>query len=111
MSASYFVRYEGEGYTHKAFLSQYRDRHVPILARFPGIRRILLHVPTTWEDPFPVTPDRFTLLVEMVFDCKADLEAALQSEARAAARADFANLQQVGTVRHQATASEEVFSR
>jgi uncharacterized protein (TIGR02118 family) len=112
LSVSYFVRYEGRADSPEAFLSHYRDHHAPILARFPGIRRIVLHWPTAWNDPFPVKPDRFALLAQMEFDTAADLEAALHSSARVAAREDFAAFPPFqGTVYHQAAISEEVFAR
>ena len=112
MSVSYFVRYEGQAESQAAFLSHYRDHHVPILARFPGIVRIVLHTPISWQDPFPVKPDRFALLAQMVFASKDDLDRALQSEARATARDDFGSFPPFhGLVYHQAASSEEVFSR
>ena len=111
MPVSYFVRYEGQAENAEAFLARYRDRHVPILARFPGIRRIVLHTPAAWQDPYPVTPDRFALIAQMIFDSQADLENALRSEARASAREDFAQFPPFhGTVYHQAAVSEEVFA-
>lgn len=111
MSVSYFVRYDGQAKDLQEFLRHYRQRHVPILARFPGIRRIVLHLPATWQDPFPVTPDRFALLVQMVFDTADDLQRALESSARVEARGDFENFPPFhGIVFHQATQSEEIFS-
>jgi uncharacterized protein (TIGR02118 family) len=111
-SVSYFVRYEGQAESPEAFLSRYRRQHAPILARFPGIRGIVLHTPTTWQDPFPVKPDRFALIAQMIFDTKDDLDKALQSDARAIARDDFSAFPPFhGIVYHQAVISEEVFSR
>ena len=112
MSVSYFVRYEGQAESPEDFLSHYRDHHVPILAHFPGIRRIVLHTPTAWHDPFPVKSDRFALLAQMVFDTQEDLDKALQSEARVMARNDFGGIPPFhGGVYHQATASDEVFPK
>src|SRR3954470_12809200 len=112
MTVSYFVRYEGQAESPATFLAHYREHHVPILARFPGIRRIVIHTPTQWTDPFPVKPDRFALVAQMVFDSEADLAAALQSTARAEARGDFGGFPAFhGQVYHQATISDEVFSR
>jgi len=112
MSVSYFVRYAGKAEDREAFLAHYRNRHVPVLARFPGLKRIVLHTPAPWQDPFPVNPDGFALLAEMVFDSVEDLNRALHSEARALAREDFGNFPAFhGTVYHQAASSEEVFSR
>ena len=71
MSVSYFVRYEGQAESPEEFLAHYRDRHVPLLARFPRIRRILLHTPTAWQDAYPIKPDRFAILVQMEFDSLA----------------------------------------
>jgi uncharacterized protein (TIGR02118 family) len=93
-------------------MAHYRDRHAPILARFPGIRRIVLHTPTTWRDRFPVKPDRFVLVAQMIFDSQEDLNIALQSNERAIAREDFSSFPLFhGLVYHQATISEEVFSQ
>jgi uncharacterized protein (TIGR02118 family) len=112
VSASYFVRYEGQAENPEAFLAHYRDHHLPLLARFPGIRRIVLHTPAAWQDPYPVKPDRFSLLVQMEFDSLADLETAAASEARAEARRDFAQFPPFqGTVYHQAAFSEEVLAQ
>ena len=112
VTASYFVRYEGHAADPEAFLARYREHHVPLLERFPGIRRIVLYTPAAWRDPFPVQPDRFSLLVQMEFDSLADLEAAVGSEARAAARRDFAQFPPFeGVVFHQAAVTEEVFTQ
>ena len=112
VTASYFVRYEGRAENPEAFLARYREDHVPLLKRFPGIRRIVLHTPTAWQDPYPIQPDRFSLLVQMEFHSVADLEAAVASEQRAAARRDFAQLPPFeGVVYHQAALSEEVLGQ
>ena len=112
MPASYFVRYEGQAENADAFLAYYRNSHVPILARFPGIRRIVLHTPVPYRDPYAVNPDRFCLLAQMVFDSPEDLERALCSDARAQARADFAGFPPFhGAVYHQAVLSEEVWAK
>jgi hypothetical protein len=82
VSVSYFVRYEGRAESPQELLAHYRDRHVPLLARFPKIRRILLHTPTAWQ------------------------------EARAEARRNFGQLPRFqGVVYHQAAVSAEVFSQ
>ena len=112
LNISYFVRYEGKSEDQEAFLAHYRDRHAPILARFPGIRRIVLHTPTMWQDPFPLKPDRFALVAQMIFDTQEDLDNALHSAERSLAREDFASFPPFdGLVYHQATISQEVFSK
>ena len=109
MSVSYFVRYEGTAENPDVFLRYYREHHAPILARFPGIRGIVLHTPMEWRDRFPVHADRFALVAQMIFDSAEDLDRALESEARAEARADFARFPSfTGSVYHQAANSEEV---
>jgi uncharacterized protein (TIGR02118 family) len=112
MSVSYFVRYEGQAADRAEFLRYYREHHAPILARFPGIRRIILHQPIEWRETLPVNPDHFTLLAQMVFNTQQDLNRALQSAARAEARVDFAHFPPFeGYVYHQATISEEIFPK
>jgi len=112
VSVSYFVRYEGKAANSEEFLAHYRERHVPLLARFPKIRRILLHTPTPWQDAYPIKPDTFAILVQMEFDSLADLENAVGSEARAEARRDFSQMPPFqGVAYHQAAVSEEVFSQ
>ena len=112
VSVSYFVRYEGQAASPRDFLAYYRERHVPLLARFPRIRRIVLHTPAPWRDAYPIQSDRFAILVQMEFDSLEDLENAVGSEARAAARRDFGQLPPFqGMVYHQAAISEEVFQR
>jgi len=111
VSVSYFVRYEAQAADFKAFVDYYRGHHVPLLARMPGIRRIVLHTPVEFHDPFPVKPDRFMLIAQMVFDSGEALERALESRERAMAREDFSRFPPFeGTVCHQAAVSEEVFS-
>ncbi len=108
MTVSYYVRYHGEAEDTDAFLAHYRDVHVPHLLRFPGIRSVILHRAARSADPFPVEPGGDLLLAEMVFETIADLDAALASEARQAARADFASFPAFrGSITHQAMEAEE----
>ena len=108
MTVSYYVRYHGEADDTAAFLAYYRDVHVPHLLRFPGIRSVILHHAAASNDPYPVEPGGDLLLAEMVFGSIRDLDDALASEARSAARADFASLPAFGgSITHQAMAAEE----
>ncbi len=110
MTVSYFVRYQGMPVPADPFVDYYRTRHAAILADFPGIRSLTLHTPVGWTDRYPVNPDPTGFLAQMTFDSAAALDAALQSEARARARDDFANLPPVrGPVSHLAMASERIF--
>ncbi len=108
MTVSYFVRYEGEA--SEEFLRHYREAHVPILARWPGMRRIVLHTDMEFQDPLPVNRGRSVLLAQLEFETQADLDAALASAQRAEARRDFEKFPPyAGKVFHQAMAQEEVF--
>ena len=107
---SYFVRYRGRPADPAAFARYYEHAHGPILQRFPGIRSLILHAPTPWHDPFPVRDDGAALLAQMTFDTTADLDRALQSDARRAARDDFARFPAFdGEVTHQAMTAKVIF--
>ena len=45
MSVSYFVRYDIESSDLDAFVRRYRDVQAPLVARWPGLRRMVLHTP------------------------------------------------------------------
>jgi uncharacterized protein (TIGR02118 family) len=107
---SYFVRYRGNAADPAAFARYYETRHAPILQRFPGIRSLILHEPAPWADPFPVRDDGTHLLAQMTFDSAADLDHALRSDARRAAREDFAHFPRLdGDVTHQAMTARVIF--
>ncbi len=107
---SYFVRYRGQAVDPLAFARYYENEHAQILRRFPGIRALMLHQPVSWTDPFPVRPDGSELLAQMTFDSIADLDAALNSDARCEARADFARFPAfTGEVTHQAMSGKVIF--
>lgn len=110
MSVSYFVRYDIVTPDAAGFVEHYRAHHVPILARWPGMRRVILHTSVRTKDAFPVNAGEAFLLAQLEFESQADLEAALASPQRAEARRDFERFPAYeGTVVHQAMASEEVW--
>ena len=110
MTVSYFVRYEVEA--PDEFIRHYRDRHVPILARWPGMRRILLHTNLKVQDPFTVNQGKALLVAQLEFESQADLERALESPERAEARRDFESFPPYeGQVLHQAMSSQEVWRK
>ncbi|MBV8030186.1 MAG: EthD family reductase [Betaproteobacteria bacterium] len=110
MTVSYFVRYDISTADAKSFLEHYRTRHVPILARWPGAKRVVLHTPAEWNDPFAITRGNAMLLVQVEFESAAALKSALFSRERAEARLDFQNFPAFsGTVTHQAMLSEEAW--
>jgi len=108
MTVSYFVRYEVEA--PDEFIRYYKSSHVPILARWPGMRRVILHRPLPWTDPCPVNRASALLVAQLEFETQADLDRALQSPERTEARRDFENFPPFeGKVFHQAMVQEEVF--
>jgi uncharacterized protein (TIGR02118 family) len=108
MTVSYFVRYEIEA--SEDFVRHYKERHVPILARWPGMRRVILHRPAAWTDPCPVNKASSFLVAQLEFASQADLDSALQSPERILARSDFERFPPYkGKVFHQAMSQEEVF--
>jgi uncharacterized protein (TIGR02118 family) len=60
-----------------AFDAHYRDVHAPIVQRYPGLRDLRL----TRADGVAGRAPAFYLMAEMAFDSRADLDAALASEA------------------------------
>ena len=112
MSVSYFVRYDIEISDLDGFMRRYREVHVPMVARWPGLQRMVLHTPLSWRDPFPVNPGKAVLLAQLEFENEAALNAALASRERAEAREDFKRFPKYeGTVVHQAMAQEEVYRK
>lgn len=110
MSVSYFVRYDIEAGDLAAFLRRYRDVHVPLVARWPGLRRMVMHTPVEWQDPFPVNRGKAVLMAQLEFDSEEAMNRAFASPERAAAREDFKRFMTFeGTVTHQAMRSEEVW--
>ena len=110
MSVSYFVRYDIEVANLEAFLRRYREVHVPLVARWPGLRRIVLHTPAAWRDPAPVNRGKAVLMAQLEFDSETAMNQAFASRERAEAREDFKRFMKFeGTVTHQAMNSEEVW--
>lgn len=110
MSVSYFVRYDIDAGDVTSFLRRYREVHVPLVARWPGLQRVVLHTPVEWQDPFPVSRGRAVLMAQLEFESEAAMNKAFASPERAAAREDFKRFMTFeGTVTHQAMRSEEVW--
>jgi uncharacterized protein (TIGR02118 family) len=107
---SYFVRYRGTTADPANFTARYTAQHAAILRRFPAIRSLVLHQPVDWTDPFPVNRGNTFLLAQMQFDRAADLDAALSSPARQAAREDFHLFPAfAGDVTHEAMRGKIIF--
>ena len=110
MSVSYFVRYEVAVPDLDQFLDRYRKIHVPLVATWPGLRRMVMHTPMEWTDPSPVNKGKAVLMAQLEFDSEAAMNKAFASPERAAAREDFKRFMTFeGKVIHQAMKSEEVW--
>jgi uncharacterized protein (TIGR02118 family) len=75
-----------------AFDAHYRDVHAPIVRRYPNLRALHL----TQPDGVGGRPAPFHLLAEMSFDSRADLDAALASDAGRESGRDLRNFAQAG---------------
>lgn len=100
---SYFVFYRGRAKDEEAFITRYREKHIPILRSFPGIIDVKLFTPLQWKDQQSVSPGNFLIIVEMVFNSSDALKTALNSEQRRKAREDFKQFPPFeGDIWHQA---------
>jgi len=75
-----------------AFDAHYRDVHTPIVRRYPGLRDMRLTRPSGVAGREPA----FYLVAEMAFDSRADLEAALASDAGRESGLDLRNFAGAG---------------
>jgi len=110
MSVCYFVRYDISVADLPAFIERYRKIHVPLVATWPGLQRMVIHTPLDWKDPFPVNRGKAVLMAQLEFDTEKAMNEAFASRERATAREDFKNFMTFeGTVIHQAMRAEEVW--
>jgi uncharacterized protein (TIGR02118 family) len=75
-----------------AFDRHYREVHTPIVRRYPGLRDLRL----TRLDGLGGRPAAHYLMAEMTFDSRADLDAAMASEAGRESGRDLRNFAQAG---------------
>ncbi len=75
-----------------AFDAHYRDVHTPIVERYPNLRGMVL---TRTDGVAGREPDYY-LMAEMSFDSRADLDAALASEAGRESGRDLRNFAGAG---------------
>jgi uncharacterized protein (TIGR02118 family) len=75
-----------------AFDAHYRDVHTPIVQRYPNLRGMRL----IRTDGVAGRPPDFYLMAEMAFDSRADLDAALGSEAGIESGRDLRNFAGAG---------------
>ena len=107
---SYFVRYDIAVPDVTAFVERYRSVHVPLVAAWPGLQRMVIHTATHSSDPFPVNRGNAVLLAQLEFESEEAMNRAFASRERAEAREDFKRFMTFeGTVTHQAMKTEEVW--
>jgi len=74
------VFYYGKPEDPAVFDTYYRDRHLPLVVRWPRIRRIVLSRGQPGDDLYQIA--------ELYFDSRTEMEAALNSPERALAAED-----------------------
>ena len=95
MGAAYLVIYEGQPEDPEAFFRYYVEKHVPLVWKFPRIRRVEIERGVDGGD--------FFMIARLTFDSIEDLRIAISSKERERARADMQNFPPFkGTVRRQA---------
>lgn len=75
-----------------AFDAHYRDVHAPIVLRYPGLRELR----TTRVEAIGPRSTPYYLQAEMLFDSRADLDAAIASEASVESARDLRNFAGAG---------------
>jgi len=75
-----------------AFDAHYRDRHAPIVSRYPNLRNVRL----SKLGGVGGRESAYYLMAEMSFDSAADLDEAMSSEAGAASARDLRNFAAAG---------------
>lgn len=98
---SFVVRYYGPMDDQQAFREFYVANHLPLLAKFPGIRNAFAYLPVNWRNPG--LPESSVLLGnEVVFDSVGALNAAMQSDIMVELRDDSRQFPPFGHSTHHA---------
>jgi uncharacterized protein (TIGR02118 family) len=105
MTARFLAVYETPA-DPNAFDRHYRDVHIPIAQRLPGLRRYVVS-----RDVAAVRGDPYYLVAQLEWNTMADLRAAFASGAGRATAADAANLQQLATVRSMTYTANEALRK
>lgn len=88
---SYMVEYAGPAKDENAWHLFYVTGHPPLLAKFPGIRKIEIYTPATVISALPFAVRRTMQRNKTAFDNPESMNAAMASPVRAALRKDFHN--------------------
>lgn len=101
MTARFLALYEQPG-DPETFGRHYRQIHIPLLRRLPGLRRYTVSRDVTTLHGVPCY-----LIAEMEWDTMDELRAAFTSPEGRATAADAARLQELASARRMAFAVEE----
>ena len=88
---SYLVEYEGPAKDENAWHLFYVEGHPPLLAKFPGIRKIEIYTPAVVISALPFVVRKTMQRNKTVFDSAEAMNAAMASPVRGALRRDFHN--------------------
>jgi uncharacterized protein (TIGR02118 family) len=99
---SFFVQYDGPAKDPEAFRSYYREHHVPIVRRMPGIIRLHYHTPSRFVGPAVGRRVDHLQLVQATFRSADGFQAMRNSSERREGLRDFDNYPPFsGAVTHQ----------
>lgn len=90
-----------------AYEAYYHERHMPLVERVPGVRKIRVGKVVGTPDG---TPGAYWLMSEVFFDDQESLERAMASGAMAAAMADVENFAEEGQITIMYCQSEDVIT-
>ena len=101
MTARFLAVYETPA-DPNAFDRHYRDVHIPLAQRLPGLRRYVVG-----RDVAAVRGDPYYLVAELEWNTIEELRSAFASEAGRATAADAAKLQELAAVRSMTYTNED----
>ena len=108
-AVSWIVQYNGPAKDPRAFHDYYRQHHVPIVLRMPGIRSLNCYLPSASTPGAGLPAVNHLLLVQAVFDDVEGLLAMRRSPQRREGLRDFDNYPAFeGPVTHQAMRSRRI---
>lgn len=108
-AVSFFVQYDGPAEDPAEFHTYYRNHHVPIVFRMPGIRSVTYYLPKPFKAPAIGHPVERLQIVQAVFDSAGDFVKMRQSSQRKEGLRDFENYPKFeGPVTHQVMHSKRL---
>lgn len=108
-AVSFFVQYDGPAEDPAAFHTYYRNHHVPIVFRMPGIRSVTYYLPQSDKPPVIGRSVERLQIVQAVFDSADEFLKMRQSSQRKEGLRDFENYPKFeGPVTHQVMRSKRI---